>query len=157
MPRTSEELAQEIEVCTTSVSLAEDEREALRRAAAIIRIRRARESINARLFEVQTSTDENIENDYVSVDEVADMFGISVQGVYKWIKLGKIEVDEFETPGGKKNQIPRAQFNVPKYQKQIETVRRTKEALSKVKPVEKNEDLYPVSDEDADMEELDVK
>lgn len=102
MPRTSEELAQEIEVCTTSVSLAEDEREALRRAAAIIRIRRARESINARLFEVQTSTDENIENDYVSVDEVADMFGISVQGVYKWIKLGKIEVDEFETPGGKK-------------------------------------------------------
>lgn len=157
MSRTSEELAQEIEVCTTSVALAEDEREALRRAATIIRIRKARESINTVLATIEPLANEDMVSGYVSVEEVAEMFGISVQGVYKWIKLKKIEVDSFETPGSTKNLIPRAQFNVPKYQKQIEIVRRTREALSQIKPVEKNEDLYPVSDEDAEMEELDVK
>ncbi|KQO12453.1 helix-turn-helix domain-containing protein [Paenibacillus sp. Leaf72] len=157
MAKTSEELAQEIEVFTTSVTLVEGELETLRRAAAIIRIRKAQDYIQARNVLAVPLEHQEKNSKYVSADEVAEMFGISVQGVYKWIKLGKIDTEKLETPGSSKNLIVRSQFDVPKYQKQIEAVRRTKEALSKVKPAEKDEDLYPISDEDADMEELDVK
>ncbi|WP_152399458.1 helix-turn-helix domain-containing protein [Paenibacillus cellulositrophicus] len=100
---------------------------------------------------------ETISGDFYIVEEVAEMFGISVQSVYKWIKLGKIHVEQFAAPGGTKYLIPKEQFKAPKYQKQIESVKRTKEALARVKPVvDEPSDLYPVTAED-DMEELDVK
>jgi excisionase family DNA binding protein len=100
---------------------------------------------------------DTMKGDFYIVEEVAEMFGISVQSVYKWIKLGKIQFEQHAVPGGTKYLIPKEQFNAPKYQKQIESVRRTKEALARVKPVvDQASDLYPVTAED-DMEELDVK
>lgn len=53
------------------------------------------------------------EDGYYSVKDVAELFGVSAQSVYKWIDEGKIEYKEDNSPGKKKRKgyrIPKQQF-----------------------------------------------
>jgi predicted transcriptional regulator len=152
MPKQEEQLAQSLMQYTTQTSLKSEDRIILERAADIIL-----GFIHPQMLPVQNAAATALTDKYISADDVAELFGITPQGVYKWIHKGKIKVEKVISPGGTKNMILRDQFKDPKYQKQIETVRKMKESLKAVKPVERESDLYPVSDDDSDMEELDVR
>ncbi|CAM4322882.1 helix-turn-helix domain-containing protein [Paenibacillus alkaliterrae] len=164
MPKLNEQdFVLEFEEYALAPQLAEEERKLLEDAKRVI-LRLIHQQSNfpvASVVKVIKMQPEDLKSEieakYIPVEEVAELFGISQQGVYKWINKGKVDFEEVHTPGGSKKLILRAQFNDPKYHKQIESVRRTREALAKVKPPEKEEDLYPISNNQSQMEELDVK
>lgn len=50
------------------------------------------------------------QNDTYSVDEVAELFGVSRAAVYKWIEKNKIKYIAPPIPGGRGYRIPKQQF-----------------------------------------------
>lgn len=71
------------------------------------------EDLKRDIFElVERVAKERANYAYYSVKEVAEMFGIEVQSVYKWIHAGKIEAINTKPDGVKASYvIPRAQID----------------------------------------------
>jgi excisionase family DNA binding protein len=97
-------------------------------------------------------------NNYYTVQEVADMFGVREQTVYNWVHKGKIEFHRTTSPGGQTNYfIPKEQFEgedtVKK--KQMARLRKMVENQKKIKWAEKDvEDMFLKPNDS--MEELGI-
>jgi transposase-like protein len=102
------------------------------------------------------------DSDYYSVKDVAEIFGVSPQAVYKWIDQGKIQAEEEYTPGAIKNRskkIPKAQFEQDtKFMKKLDQFKKINELQKEINWSDSHlEDFFPVGNDEDQMRELDIK
>lgn len=108
-----------------------------------------------------TFGEENQSEAFYKVKELAELFGVTVQGVHKWIKEEKIDFIPVYGPGSEKKVkeylIPKKQFieNKTPMIKRLNETRKIQELKNKINWNNvKSEDVFPTRDDK--MEELDL-